>query len=335
MQLTIDHDSSTPKYQQLVDSVLSAIDKGVWKQGQQLPSVNEIADDYHVARMTVVKAYDELRRRGIIESQHGKGYYVSNTEIKTELNLFVLFDELSTYKEVLYSSFRDALPPNSRANIFFHHHDRYQFDHLIRSAAGRYTHYVIMPHLNTDLSATLDTLPSSQLLLIDCDLPDYPGARAGVFQDFEADIQAGLTAGLPYLTKYRRLNMISPSSPLAYMPDGRTNGFIRFCQQHRIPYRILTGITPAETLRDEAYILFQELPVVSFIKLCRERGWQLGKDIGLISYDDTPYKEIIDNGITVISTDFQQMGRTAAQLLIEKRSEKIHNDCRLIVRGSL
>jgi DNA-binding LacI/PurR family transcriptional regulator len=49
---------------------------------------------------------------------------------------------------------------------------------------------------------------------------------------------------------------------------------------------------------------------------CRDAGYELGKDIGVISYNETPMKRIIGNGITVISTDFAMMGVHAADFIL-------------------
>jgi DNA-binding transcriptional regulator YhcF (GntR family) len=332
---SIDHGSRTPKYQQIVDAILTGISSNQWNHGDQIPSVNETSEQYGIARMTVVKAYDELRRRGIIEAHQGKGYYIAATDVKTGYNILLLFDELSSYKEIMYNGFKETLPPNARVSIFFHHYDRNTFDNLLAANLGRFTHYVVVAHVSTDISASLEKIPPHQLTLLDKDVPTLKYPVACVHQDFENDIQEGLRQGLDLLKKYRRLNMLCPQAPLTYMPDGRNNGFIRFCENHKMPYRILTGFDSAVVFRDEAYILFDERELVKFIKYCREKDWQLGKDIGLVSYDDTPYKEIIDKGITVISTDFRQMGITGARMLLDKVVDKIHNPCQLIIRGSL
>jgi len=71
------------------------------------------------------------------------------------------------------------------------------------------------------------------------------------------------------------------------------------------------------------------------LKQIEKNQWKLGSDIGLIAYDDTPTREILAGGITVISTDFKQMGLTAAQLIKDNSKEIIANPCKLIVRNSL
>jgi DNA-binding LacI/PurR family transcriptional regulator len=85
----------------------------------------------------------------------------------------------------------------------------------------------------------------------------------------------------------------------------------------------------------EAYLLFADRDMIDFIKEVNKQGLQLGYNIGLISYDDTPMKEILEGGITVISTDFKQMGHTAGRLIIQKSKARIANPSRLIIRKSL
>ena len=61
----------------------------------------------------------------------------------------------------------------------------------------------------------------------------------------------------------------------------------------------------------------------------------VGKDVGVISYNETPMKKIILNGITTISTDFRMMGEKAAQLILEKSTEHIEIPFYLTLRSSL
>ena len=64
--------------------------------------------------------------------------------------------------------------------------------------------------------------------------------------------------------------------------------------------------------------------MVDVIKECRKLNFKLGKDIGVISYNDTPMKEIVGGGITVISIDFEEMGKRAAGFVKNKgRIEKV------------
>lgn len=54
-----------------------------------------------------------------------------------------------------------------------------------------------------------------------------------------------------------------------------------------------------------------------------ELKYKIGKDIGVISYNETPIKKILLNGITTISTDFKYMGTVAAGMILENSKQHI------------
>jgi DNA-binding LacI/PurR family transcriptional regulator len=62
---------------------------------------------------------------------------------------------------------------------------------------------------------------------------------------------------------------------------------------------------------------------------------EVGKDVGVISYNDTPLKRIILNGITTISTDLNYMGKAAAELILNNSQEQIEVPFYLTLRDSL
>ena len=61
----------------------------------------------------------------------------------------------------------------------------------------------------------------------------------------------------------------------------------------------------------------------------------MAKDIGLISYNDTILKEVLEGGITTISTDFKKMGKALAKIIFEKKIVTIENRNDLVIRNSL
>jgi len=66
-----------PIYQQLVDRVRTAVKQGALTNGQQLPTVQELADALGVAKGTVKRVYDELEHSGLVEKIQGRGTFVS------------------------------------------------------------------------------------------------------------------------------------------------------------------------------------------------------------------------------------------------------------------
>ena len=72
----IDEFSSTPKYQQLANSIIEGIRNKRIKKGESLPSINEVSFEYYISRITVEKGYNYLKSKGVIDSVRGKGFFI-------------------------------------------------------------------------------------------------------------------------------------------------------------------------------------------------------------------------------------------------------------------
>jgi GntR family transcriptional regulator len=66
-----------PIYRQLRDGVVEMILDGVLKEGDPLPSVRNVAAEYRVNPLTVLKAYQQLADEGLVETRRGLGMFVS------------------------------------------------------------------------------------------------------------------------------------------------------------------------------------------------------------------------------------------------------------------
>lgn len=62
------------------------------------------------------------------------------------------------------------------------------------------------------------------------------------------------------------------------------------------------------------------MELVNLVRQVNAKKLKLGKDIGIILYNDTPLKDLL--GITVISIDFKAMGDTAAYTVLENKKGK-------------
>ena len=85
--------------------------------------------------------------------------------------------------------------------------------------------------------------------------------------------------------------------------------------------------------KGDLFVTIEEADLVNLVKQVREDEYELGTDIGIISYNDTPLKELL--GITVITTDFKVMGETAANIILNKKKEKLKVPFNFINRESL
>ena len=333
--ISLNRGSTTPIFAQIINQITDAIDKGELQKGDQIPSIQQLCGKFDLAPGTIIKAYEDLRARGIILAIKGKGYYVNSTRTNKKKKILLLFDQLNAYKEILYNAFVDYIGEQASVNVFFHHYNTQLLNNLIEDNLGQYSDYVIMPHFNKDVSRIISKVPKDKLFLLDKNISTLQGSIPAVFQNFQKDIYEALKSGLHLLNKYKTLNLVQPSKKFHYVPAELVKGFKDFCKNFSIKGNVIEGLSGKNIKPGAAFILFLDEDLITLLKICRQKNLKLGKDIGIISYDDTPMKEVLAEGITVISTDFAQMGKTAAQMVLEKGKGKIENPCQLIIRNTL
>lgn len=326
-----------PIYLQIVNSITDAIRRGNYKKGERIYSINELSNEYFLARDTVQKAYNILHERGIITSVKGKGYYVNETDIDTTYRVLLLFSKISNYKRQIYNAFVDTLGKNAAVDIKIHHFNTGILKEHISNHLNDYDYFVIMPHFYDNPAEALTiikTIPSDQLIILDKNIPYTDLNSAAVYQDFQNDIVDALEQGLDLLGKYDKLYLAYPDVD-AYSPEIPV-GFRKFCMQNNYKNAILPEINDDTVVSArEAYIVIEENDLCRLIRKAREQNLEIGKDVGIISYNDSPLKEILLDGITVMTTDHVKMGQTAAKFILNNSKEKIKNPFVLIKRKSL
>ena len=102
--LDVDSRSGVPIYVQLVEGVKHALEVGTLRPGDGLPTVRKLAGELAIAPNTVVKAYGELQRMGLIESRPGVG-----TVVAGELDEAVREQQIENLYERLGVLVRDAV----------------------------------------------------------------------------------------------------------------------------------------------------------------------------------------------------------------------------------
>lgn len=335
--LHLDHDAKTPKYKQIVKSVISSIERGTLKQHDQLPSINELSEDYYLARDTVEKAYKELKALGVIDSVRGKGFYILNEQPK-QIRVLLVMNKLSAYKKAVYEAFVSTLGELATVNLHIHHGSARIFRDILKESIGHYHYYVIMPHFYDDADKVnilnlLGQIPPKELILLDKEFTDFSGAYMSVYQDFTNDIYSALESGRDLLDKYEELVMVFPQD-VKYPPE-IMRGFRNFCAHYHKSGRIIAKASDENDLSGRVYIVLEDSDLAELVKKTRQESLVLGKEVGILSFNDTPLKEVLANGITVISTNHEQMGRTAAELILKGKIMNVKNPFGLIRRGSL
>lgn len=318
----------TTKVKQLADLISRDISMGKYKSDCALPSINKLSSDYKVSRDTVFKAFIDLKDRGIIDSTPGKGYYVTN-KLR---NVLLLLDEYSPFKYLLYNSFIKNLSIHYKVDLLFHQYNERLFNTIIRESIGRYNKYIVMNFDNEKLSPNLYKIDPSKLLLLDFgkfDKKDY----SFVCQDFDDSFYNTLVSLKDRLKKYRKLILLFPEN--IKHPRSSCGYFTRFCNDYGMESAIVENIDEVDVCHGEVYIAIRQIDVVSIIKKSRIAGLTCGTNFGLLAYNDTPAYEVIDQGITVLSIDWEELGHKAAEFVLTGKEIKTYLPTEIHLRKSL
>lgn len=296
------------KVQQLTDFIELSISRQSLKIGDKLPSINELSTKYSVSRDTVFKSLMKLKEKGLIDSIHGKNYFVADQSP----NILLLLDRYSPFKESLYNSLANKLPVDYKIDLWFHQYNRNLFDTIIEESLGRYSNYIVMNYDNEIISPKLSKISKEKLLLIDFgkfEKDDY----SYVCQDFDEQLYNALFEIKNELKKYNKLVFILDTKHPH--PQSSRDFFIRFCNDYNFSYETLNH-APKKIESNNCYIIIKQTDVVEVIKHANYSNMEMGKDYGVIAYNENPFYEIIGNGVSSIGINWKEMGEYAADFIL-------------------
>jgi DNA-binding transcriptional regulator YhcF (GntR family) len=321
-----------PKYQHIIDAVRHKIRSGELKKGDRVPSINALCKRYQLSQDTVLMAYNELKARGTLTSHVGKGYFVQSDRADTGHRVFLLFDKLTAYKEALYESFKDALAGRGMEQIFFHHDNPEIFHRLLEMARGEYTDYVIMPIEDDSCQRAMEQLPGGRVYLLDQGKTTYGGQYPGVWQDFERDMVGVLQENEDSVCRYSRVILLTGRQGVARRAIAK--GFREYCHRSGREPVVALAAPLIEIRQGDLIIAIDDKDLEYLVRFAAENGLEPGRDLGIISYNETPLKGIAGPGITTISTDFASMGKSMAEMIVSGKKKKVDNPFRMYRRAS-
>lgn len=316
------------KVKQLADKLSQAISMKEFREGDSLPSINQLSSKYAVSRDTVFKAFLDLRERGLIDSTPGKSYYVTSQVT----NILLLLDQYTPFKEALYNSFIKQLPVNYKVDLLFHQYNERLFNTLISESVGRYNKYIVMNFDNEKFSTALCKINASKLLLLDFGKFDKE-SYSYICQDFDEGFYNALLSLKDTLRKYHKLVLLFPKG--LKHPQSSKLYFSKFCEEQGFLSEIIDNIDNMNIRKGEAYIAIKQQDVVEVVKQGRLEGLKCGKDFGILAYNDIPSYEVIDTGITALSIDWKMMGNEAARFVLDRTPVQKYLPTEIRLRQSL
>jgi DNA-binding LacI/PurR family transcriptional regulator len=324
--------NSLSKHEQLVQGIINAIDEKVVTKGDLLPSVNTFISELGFARETIARAYKDLVHRGIIESKNRLGYFVATNDVKQELKVALLIFAFDIFQETFYENFRKGLGKNVQLDIFFHHNNFDTFENIIQTIKGKYGMFVIAPIPGKKTAAVLSQLPTNRVLLVDRYIETDEDYNY-VAQEFGDSSYNAFVQLKDKIKKYDEI--IFFFKPSSAEPDEILNSFKRFMKDYNIKGVIKEEYISGSLEKGKVYFTIHNLELWEMLKDSKIKGLKIGKDIGFISHNDDIVKEIIFDGVTTFSTDFSEMGKKAANFVLNRKKTQEIIPTILIDRNSL
>ncbi|MFC2132158.1 GntR family transcriptional regulator [Bacteroidota bacterium] len=328
--------SPTPKYRQLENLIISDIESGILKLDEKLPSINETSEEYLVSRDTVEKAYTSLKNRGIIKSVSGKGYFVAKTNLSTRIRVCLLMNKLSDYKRQIYYSLLKTLDNKADVDLYIYNYNVKLFEKYIINNLSNYDYFVILPYFiagSKSYSDIIKKIPEKKVVIIDRKENKPAKGSSNIYQDFLSDIFDALETGLVNLKKYKHLILVDSDDDMIHKEI--LKGFNFFCKQNNFKSSVIKQIDNSDLKKGEVYIIVNDIDLVKFIKKLRKIDLCLGKEIGLISYNESPVKEILAKGITTISANHEKIGELAGKVILEGKKQIKRVPFEFILRNTL
>lgn len=300
---------SLSKREQLVEGIIQSIEEEEIKVGDKLPSINTMVHEIGYARKTIVRAYEELKNRGLVESKKMRGFYLISQETNVVLKVALILFAFKSFQEDFYNTLRNELGEKYQIDVFFHHNNISVFENIISNIAGKYGKYVIAPIQHSTIAVMLQNFPSHKLLLVDRYLnlgPEY----SFVAQEFEKATYDRLVDLLPDIRKYEGIVFINDR--VSHSPKGIQRAFERFLADYGLKGDVENEFIAGNVKKNNLYFIKNDTTLWYFLKESAEKKYELGKDLGVLSFDDSVVKQISFGGITTLSTDFNNMAKMAA-----------------------
>ncbi len=322
----IDDNSSKTKFQQLVEQFRNAILTKELKKGERLLSVNELIKGSNVSRDTVVKVYNELKAQNLIFASPQKGYFVAENYKR----LLLVLDTYKAYKEEVYAAIIQQLPDDYEVELVFHHYNIELLESVLNQGLPRCSCCAIMSFNHPGVPLLLNKIPREKLLIIDWNIQMTEANFIG--QNFGEALYDNLELHKKTLTKYNKFIFVYPS--FTYHPTNSIVFFEKFCTDNNISYEIKENIN-LHPQKGELYLLVSDRTLAILLNEIQEQDLKIGTDIGILSYNETPLKKYVRNGISVISTDFKEMGKQIASWTQNNRPVNITIPTNIIKRDSI
>jgi len=297
------------KYQQVVKAVIDDIECGVLSIGDRLPSINEACLDWFISKDSVKKAYETLSQLGLITSVYRKGYFISGKANRRFKRVLMITGQLTESVKQLHASIASQAGVGVLIDICIYNHHQDLLRELIENHIGNYHYFLMMPHLNGISPATIQcikNLPNNKLILVGGQWKEV--IRHGFQIDYgsESVLFDALEKKLSVLRKYNKLNLVLPNQD--FCSADYIRAFKQFSTRYAFDFELIDELEDADIHLNEAYFVTDSADLIKLVDYSQINALTLGKDLGIVSFNENEYSRFLAGGISVISQPSAELG---------------------------
>jgi hypothetical protein len=168
---------------------------------------------------------------------------------------------------------------------------------------------------------------------LDHSFPSLSQTFASIVSKPISQIKKVFNTQLNLFNKYHSFNLVLTEED--YFDADLINGCSKFCESISMNFQVLDGLDEEEIRLGEIYFTLADIDLAKAIHYADNKGFTVGKDIGLIGYNDSCFKELLVGGVSVISSQPNQMGKMAAEIIRENTKQNVELALQFIPRNSL
>ncbi len=354
-----------PKYVQLKQEILTWLHSGKLKPDDQMPTENEIAEQFQMSRHTVRQTLGELEQEGWLYRVRGRGTFVSTPPHPRGGQEFKTIGMLTTYiSDYIFPHIVRGAEAALRSRgyqllLSSTDNDKEKEKESLKLLMGQPLNGLIIEptksaegnsNLHYYLSLSYQQIP---FIMINEAYPELncPSIRV--------DDELGGYLAAEHLIQLGHTNIVGLFKTDDLQGVNRLKGFIRAHQQYRLPlypnavihyrteeegtkpYELTSTLLEAGKDRPTAIVCYNDQLAIRVLEAIRLAGLQVPQDISLIGYDDSSLAIATEVKLTTLTHPKAEMGEQAAQMLItmiEKKAKELPGDLvykpELIVRES-
>lgn len=306
----------SPKYLQVVNAIISDIEKGVLTLGDRLPSINDACTNWFLSKDTVKLAYDTLFQQGFITSINRKGFFIAGQPKRHALRVLIVTGQLTESVKQLHDAIATNLNRDVILDICSYNYQRQLLCQVLGRHLGDYHYFVLMPHLIGQDPATIQTLnnvPGQQLILIGNQWQSVLQHGHHLHYGGETAFYEALQSKLSVLRKYTRLNLVLPEHD--FFDADSIRAFRRLCTTYKFDFQLIDDLNEADMHPQQAYFVADSQHLIALVDYSQRAGLCLGKQLGIVSFIENEYTRLLAGGVSAIAHPSEEIGRLVAQIL--------------------